>query len=511
MPATLNRIVILKYGDEIPTQFDDRVWIDPCFNFSCGEKKIYQRLLPYFENGVSSANLECIEQTVLEFFQERHRPIVSVVIPPQDLSKGVLLIMVVEPTISSVCLGGNRWTSDSFILKGSGICEGASLNSYELQKNLAWINRSPFRRTDIVLKAGEKPATTQAELITKERFPLRVYAGADNTGTAFLRHTRIYSGFNAGYLWGLDHQASFQWTTAPNPHTLTAFSGQYLAPLPWYHQLLFYGGYSKFKGDIPIELMAQNGKAWQASGRYQIPFAPIFGNLLQQFSFGYDFKRTNSELLFGGIFFQGGFADINQFSFGYTLDYATCESKTSLIAELIAAPFHITHDQNNQAYQSLRPFAKSKYAYGRVRLSHSRTLFHGCSLRTILAGQLTGWNLLASEQFPLGGYETVRGYEERAFNADSGILASMEFGSPNWGMFCRDYLEILAFLDFGWGNLHKPFVGQKKSQWLAGVGPAIRYRYSSNIVLRGDIGFPLHKAGVPRHGTHYYGGVTVSY
>lgn len=418
--------------------------------------------------------------------------------------------MIVEPVTEKIATTGNTWTSNRFLLERSGLQEGAILNSYDLQSNIAWLNRSPFRQTDVVLSPGEKPGTTQAELVTEERFPFRYYVGADNTGTEYLQHTRLYTGFNVGHLWW-DHQASFQWTFAPSWNRLMAFSGQYLAPLPFKQQILLFGGYSKFKGDLPFEEMSQTGKAWQISGRYQVPIAPIFGNLLQQLSFGYDFKRTNSELLFGGLPFQEGFADINQFNFGYTLDVITKKTKSSLLLELIAAPFQMTNDQTNHDFQKLRPFAKATYAYSRMRFSHTSKIRKDFSIRFVLAGQLTGWNLLASEQFPLGGFETVRGYEERAFNADNGVLASVEFATPNLGYFKNNHLEFLGFVDYGWGNLHKTFAGQKKSQWLLGIGPGIRYRYRTNIVLRGDIGVPFNKAGTARHGTHYYGGVTVSY
>lgn len=509
---SIHTIAVYQYGTQACENLSEKeVWIDPALDVPKTKEGLKEALTAYLCESMTFAKIEEIEDTILCHYKKYHRPLVSVVIPPQNLSLGVLEVIVVEPKAGSVSVRGNRWTSNAFILKNSSLSQGEQINSYELQNDLAWINRSPFRQIDVVLSPGDKPGTTNAELVTQERFPLRVYAGADNTGTEFLTHTRIYAGFNAGNLWGQDHRVSFQWTTAPNPHTLTAFSGQYLAPFPWHHQLLLYGGYSQFKGDLPEPLMAQNGKAWQASGRYQVPINPLFGNLLQQFSFGYDFKRTNSELLFGGISFQGAYADINQFYLGYLLDYSTSTSKTSLTAELIASPLHITDDQNNHAYQQLRPFAKSKYAYGRLRANQTVSLYQGFEARIALAGQLTAWNLLASEQFPIGGWETVRGYEERAFNADSGVLASLEIATPQPFSKSNHFIEFLGFLDYGWGSLHKPFTRQKKTAWLLGVGPGIRYRYRANIVLRGDIGFPLHREGVERHGTHYYGGATVSY
>jgi len=503
-------IAVLKYGSELPDRMYQGVWLDPALDIPKSRQSFYEEISPYLLSPISLEDIKELELKILCYYRKKKRPLVSVVTPPQNLSSGILQLVIVEPKAADICLSGNRWTSRQFILNHLSLCEGEGIDSYQLQNELAWINRSPFRQTDVILSPGDYAGTTNAELVTSERFPFRVYAGADNTGTVSLDHTRIYTGFNAGNLWGQDHQASFQWTTAPNPHVLTAFSFQYLAPFSWHNQLMFYGGYSKFKADLPVDLMSQNGKAWQVSGRYQIPIFPLFGSLLQQVSFGYDFKRTNSELLFGGISIQEGYADINQFYFGYTLDWITCNTKTSLLAEIFGAPFQITHDQNNHAFRRLRPFAESKYAYGRLRFCHTRNAkwFTG---RVVLAGQATGWNLLASEQFPLGGWETVRGYEERAFNADSGVLASLEIAAPQLLTNLNQNLEFLGFVDYGWGMLHRPSEEQKRTEWLCGVGPGVRYRYRTHLVLRGDIGFPLHKAGVPRHGTHYYGGATISY
>lgn len=516
--AFIQKIVVMRYGHEsIEPPDHEAVWIDPCLDLPGSSQELKSVLAPYLcLNRISKQDLREIEEQILQYYREHHRPIVSIVIPPQEMRSGYLRVYVVEPVISDVCFEGNSWISDATLQKRTGIHQNETLNSYNLQKKLAWINRTPFRQTNAVLSPGKQPGSTDILLVTKDRFPLRIYAGVDNTGTTYLQSTRWYTGFNAGSLWGIDHQASFQFTAAKSPHTLKAFAGQYLAPLPWYHTLLVYGGYTTFDGKIPAPEMNQKGKNWQVSGRYQIPFSPIFGNFLQQISFGYDFKRTNNELLFGGISFTSGFADTNQFYLGYLLDFTNSIVKTSLSAEIWASPWKMTKDQSVSAYERLRPFAKPEYVYGRCRISSTFFLPRGFLCRNVFAAQATGWNLLPSEQFGLGGFETVRGYDERAFNVDSGLMASVEFVSPSLGFVGKekekqDALEFLAFADFGYGTLHHAAFGQKKSDWLMGVGPGARYRFRTNVVLRGDIGFPLHQAGIGRHGIHGYGSATVSY
>ncbi len=509
----IRTIAIVPYGEtsEVPMQ-EGAVWIDPKLDLPGNQSQLSDSLTPYLSRPITAEDLQEIEGTIAAFYRKHHRPIVSVIVPPQDLDKGTLRVVIIEATVEEITLKGNKWTSDKRIRAGSGIYINEKLNSYQMQRDLAWMNRSPFRRTDAVFSKGSRTAETKAELVTNERFPLRVYAGADNTGTNFLKHTRFYSGLNAGNLWGLDHLASLQWTTAMNHKTFVALTGQYTAPLPWRHQILLYGGYSWFKGDIPVQLMSQEGRNWQVSGRYQIPIAPIFGQFLQEFSFGYDYKRTNNDLIFGGLPFQTGFADINQFLLSYMLDYKTNVSGTSFRTELFAAPWKLSRDQSTAAYQRLRPGAKPEYAYARLRLSHTHSLSRGFSIRGVAAGQATWWNLLPSEEFGLGGYDTVRGYEERAFNADQGLMLSIEAVTPKIGLIKKyDALEFLVFADYGWGHLHKAFFDQKKTEWLMGVGPGVRYQFKTNIVFRCDVGFPLHKAGVGRQGTHYHIGGTMSY
>lgn len=516
--APIQKIMVMRYGHE-SAEFSnsETIWIDPDLDLPGSPQELQTILLPYLcLNQIDGKNLREIEERVLQYYRGHHRPIVSIVIPPQEMKSGDLCIYVVEPIIGKVSFKGNSWISDASLQKKAGIFQNETLNSYELQKRLAWLNRNPFRRTNVLLSPGEESGSTNVLLSTKDRFPLRIYAGADNTGTIYLQSTRWYTGFNAGNLWGIDHQASFQFTAAESPHTLKAFAGQYLAPLPWFHDLLVYGGYTVFDGKLPAPEMNQKGKNWQISGRYQIPLSPIFGDFLQQISFGYDFKRTNNELLFGGISFESGFADINQFYLGYLVDFANSIVKTSVLAEVLASPFRITKDQTVSAYEKLRPFAKPEYVYGRLRVCSTFFLPRGFLFRNVLAAQGTGWNLLPSEQFGLGGFETVRGYDERALNVDSGLMASVEFVSPGVGFLGkrkekRDVLEFLAFADFGYGTLHQPAPGQKKSDWLMGIGPGARYRFKTNLALRGDIGFPLHKAGNGRHGVHGYGAATVSY
>jgi len=118
-----------------------------------------------------------------------------------------------------------------------------------------------------------------------------------------------------------------------------------------------------------------------------------------------------------------------------------------------------------------------------------------------MQAQLSSNSLVPSEQFGVGGYDTVRGYDTRILNQDNAILFSLEFHSPRWKIIhhlkpsttLTDSLELLAFVDFSYGMNYTPVPGQKKQDYLAGIGPGLRYVVDPYLTSRLDWGIKLHK------------------
>jgi hemolysin activation/secretion protein len=473
---------------------------------------LLKKLEPYIGKPLTEEGLSHIKETISTFYSEHHHPIVFVLVPPQDVSTGHLRLVVIESKLGEIQVRDNRWTSKKYLLRNLDLKKGSAIDSEELKENMAWINRDPFRQTNVVFKPGHNPRTTDVDVVVHDRFPFQPYVGADNTGTTYTERTRLYAGFNAGSITSWNHKASYQFTTSPNARSFLAHTGSYAIPLPWKHQLYTYGGWSRGHGNLHQQVKNE-AIAWQVSGRYQIPLKPLFGNFLQEIAIGYDFKSTNNSLLFGGLRVSQKTADTNQFMLQYTGDFKGSHSKTSLLMELYASPWKLTHDQTNTHYSAIRPYAKAHYMYGKIRLSETYTLPRDFVVKGMIAGQGTGWNLLPNEMFGLGGYDTVRGYSERAVNADNAVLASVEFVSPALHIFkkAKDQLTFLAFFDYGLGILHRPASFEKSTSWLAGTGVGLRYGIKTNLYVRADIGFPLHKAGVGLHAPQPYVGATLSY
>ncbi|MBI3236680.1 MAG: ShlB/FhaC/HecB family hemolysin secretion/activation protein [Chlamydiales bacterium] len=475
------------------------------------EENLTRELAKRFLNRpLTEKNLHQIKECILDYYRHRDHPIVLVQIPEQEITASSLQVLVLESSMGKVNPIGNKHFKTSRLKKQIRQKEGEPISVQRLNKDLTWINRNPFIRADAIFSPGETKGTTDIDLIIEDKWPYRVYAGIDNTGVPTTGHNRYYAGINFGNLWNIGHQFNYQFTTATTYKDFWAHTGQYLIPLPWRHIWQFYGGYSHVEAPIrsqnnPTPFKTQ-GFSWQVSTRYALPL-PSCAHFLNEINAGFDFKRTNNNINLdqpgissGTEFIFGGGANIGQFMLGYNCGYERQNWKFNLTLENFYQPGAIGFaDQSNQDYNQLREFAKNHYFYLRGQLF---PIFRfpkiGIFWYLNLRGQYANENLLSSEQMTVGGYDTVRGYEERQLNGDSAILFSTELRSPIWSFFRirkkeQDAFQLLGFYDYGTAYIHKPAAGEPKHQTIQSIGPGARYRFNQYLTARIDLGFRLQK------------------
>ena len=110
-----------------------------------------------------------------------------------------------------------------------------------------------------------------------------------------------------------------------------------------------------------------------------------------------------------------------------------------------------------------------------------------------LGFQLSPHTLLFSEQFDIGGANSVRGYRNALRSGDNGWRMSLEGQVPLiQGKNARSVLEVKPFVDLGgvWNNPGHPS-GPVYQGLLAGLGVGLLWQPTENIGLSIDYGFPL--------------------
>jgi len=105
--------------------------------------------------------------------------------------------------------------------------------------------------------------------------------------------------------------------------------------------------------------------------------------------------------------------------------------------------------------------------------------------------QLAGGELLAIEQFGLGGPDTVRGYRQDALLADSGIFASAELRYPVLRTGDKKgVLQVTPFVDFG-NVWNRGGSAALETNTLLSAGLGLRWQYADRWNARLGWGIPL--------------------
>ncbi len=483
---------------------------------------LYKYLGDYWARPVTKCDIIDIKRKVILFYREHNRPVVHIQVPPQAVKSGVLQLVVYESRLGCVRALCNQYFNSEKLEGYIRTCPGDRIRADRLVNDLNWINRNPFRTTDLVFTPSTVEGYTDIELVTQDRYPWRIYTGVDNTGIAQSGHNRWFAGFNWGNVFGWDHIFTYQFTSGTHYNEFWAHSGNYTAPLPWRHTLDLYGGYSEVRADLQgVPGVLTHGSSGQVSFRYEIPLPPGL-SILEEFTWGFDWKNTNTNLLNNDIIFFGKTVNITQLMVGINAGLETARTKNSGTIEVFWSPGQWFPNQENSHYNDLRAGAKNAYVYGRASVASIFRLPSNFTFEPSIRWQLSSANLLASEQFGLGGYNTVRGYEEREVNGDNAIIVNVELRTApvsalGWWERCarnfKDELRFLVFLDYGYGKNHKLYFNEREFQYLMGAGPGVRYVIQRYLTVRCDYGFKLRQIDFgpnPNRGMLHFG-VVLSY
>jgi hemolysin activation/secretion protein len=487
-----------------------------------GRPRFVQLASTYLGQQITGKKLNTLISDIILFYRNHDRPVVDVIVPEQEITNGVLQVVLLEGKVGAVTVTGNRWFSSDEIAAGVAVQPGESISQRQIQADLDWLNENPFRATDLAYSPGEKIGQTNLVLQTHDRFPLRVYAGYEDSGNAPTGFDRYLAGFNYGDLFGIGQQLNYQYTTSGDGASLRAHAGSYIVPLPWHHSLTFFGNYVDTKGSVP-PLIGLVGRSYQISGRYAMPL-PSFNvahviNYTHTLSAGFDYKYNDNSLEFGGLPAGATLYDIDQFAVGYTGTETDTYGQTTINDQFYVSPGNWGGNNNDAAFNATHTGATSNYLYNTLLLQRLTKLPGDWSL--VLRGtlQTSNANLMPSEQLGFGGYDSVRGYDEREVNTDEGYIFTTEVRSPpvslgnllGWQVF-KDQLQFLAFWDYGAAHDHIPLEGEAREIPLSSVGLGVRYNINTYLSVRFDYGFQLLHTGFDNdQGNRSDLGVVVSY
>lgn len=442
-------------------------------------------------------------------YRKSDLPVVDVLVPEQEITTGVLQLVIIEGRLGDVIVeGGNRAESRA-LASQIRTNRGEIIRESNLTEDLAWINKHPTRQVDLIFTPGSGYGETDVILRSQTYRELSAYIAYENSGTDALGDSRGIFGasWTGPAFLGLDSILSYQFTTNfdDRDSSLTGHSGVFASYLPWRHQITLLGAYVESSssldqgGGVFLNSVAENK---QLSGRYGIPL-PQMGAISHELEIGMDFKSALVDNNLGGVPLVSSITEVVQYSLGYNMIAADDTGVWRFDSEIVSSPGDNTDYNNTVLFNTQRAGATATYTYGRISLERDQQLWNDWSMFARVQGQLSNGNLLSSETLGAGGYDSVRGFEQRIQSGDNGIVGTVELRTPTFypSTFAgvngvRDGAIGLIFWDAAkLSNVDPTVPGVEEEFALGSVGSGFRYQIEDDFTLRVDYGFQVTEDG----------------
>lgn len=445
---------------------------------------------------------------------------VAVSLPEQDMDEGVVQVVVTHERVGELNIKNNQYTRPETLKKWVRLASTDAINEKTLAQDVGWMNTNPFRSVNIAYQPGDKSGVTNVDLVVSDKKSWKVSSGVDNTGTNPVGPIRIFGKLDVNDFIFTDHTLNLQATTADHYDELQTYTLQYIAPLPWRNSVRIFGSYSEtapFRADYP----QKHRQTYQASGRYAIPHWFGSNPWMDQISFeaGFDFKGTNTNILFedDATPVEKRLAYTGQFVGSVSAIRNRSGNKITAGLDLVGSPAQMLPHQTDADYNNLRVGATPQYFYSRLSFAVDQKLPQNWKIFLQGRSQLSAATLIPSEQFALGGYSTVRGYDEKVVNGDHAVCGNLEIRTPEisiagiWLPKAGDSLSLIGFMDAGYAWYREAVADAPISQSLVGFGPGLRYNVSSYFSSRLDVGFPLLEVAKDSGNPHIHFNAILSY
>jgi len=185
-------------------------------NTLLAKKTVQEALQPYTGPDKTAEDVEKARGVLEKVYHDTGYPAVLVNIPEQTTEKGLIHLQVIESTIGSVRVTGNRWFTQGSILRDlPSLAPGKVLYVPDVQRDLALVNRGEDLKVSPILSPGKEMGTTDVELKVEDQLPLHGNLEINNRNTPNTSDLRLNASLHYDNLWQRDHSLSAQFQTSP--------------------------------------------------------------------------------------------------------------------------------------------------------------------------------------------------------------------------------------------------------------------------------------------------------
>jgi len=417
------------------------------------------------------ALLQNLAALITQRYQDHGYLLSRAYIPPQTLSDGSVRIAVLEARYGAVAVSNTSRVSDALLRSYLRPLEpGSPVVEEALQRSLLLLSDVPGAVVNSTLAPGADPGTTDLQLSATPSAPDSGSFGLDNAGNRYTGREQLSAAVNVydPLLHG-DMLSLNAMTTGPD---LSYGRVGYQALLDNGEGTTVGGGLSALYyhlGNGLSDLHAHGTAEVESLTLLQPLIRSIAGNLFAQFAF--NVKQLRDETDASDIH-----TDRHTDALTMTLAGDRRDSLGISNMSLDLSVGHLGFD-NEAAEQANSSTARTGGTYAKYTLSLARlqTLSESNSLYVAVNGQAADKNLDSSEQFFLGGPNSVRAYDVGTIGGALGALASAEL-RHSFGVSSHGTWQTILFADSGVVRIYKNvFDIGDNSATLSGAGIGLNW------------------------------------
>lgn len=283
--------------------------------------------------------------------------------------------------------------------------------------------------------------------------------------------------------------------------TQQGYSGITSFLLPWEHTFITYGGWTSLRSGLTSQ-KDQEGEAWQISPRYVVPLPEIIteSERIKDFThdveFGLDIKETNNTFDQRATSIVPLPEQIFQLNLFYETEFRDFMGDTNASILLVYSPGGVSAANSDARFQTLKVNSHSKYFYGEFNINKTINLPLNFSFLEQFDYQFSTTALPDQEQMNLGGWETIRGYDEAIASGDQGFFLNNELHFPKFSISklinmekYSDEVDFFVFVDYGKVFSIDQLPGLSPSLSLGSTGFGVNYSLLTNFYMRYFFGF----------------------
>lgn len=435
------------------------------------EAQIMAALSPYIGQPVSGALIGRIQAAIATVWREAGYPFMSVTVPPQEITSGVLTLRVVEFRAGTITVDPKAQARSAAALPGKlRLKTSERINAVALKEDLDWINRNSYRRVESLFSPGDARGVSNVTLDVSERRPWSAFVSYSNTGNETTDLDRWGIGADAWFPGLNDMTASYRFTRSghtggpdgiflPVKETAGYFSHAARIDVPVFARQSFsiapnFVATNEFTEGTPFSF---ENRTFELPITYRSAVSNLLpGRYLGEVSLGVEPKWFSRTTRFFNLDLPESRVSLFNLVLGWSNGFAKPDSYTTVDVRLKTNLDGVLGHNSAQDWFEFTGgrVNDNSYVYGGIDINRQTALSQDLTWISQFSTVLADKALPDSERFSLGGYFAVRGYGGSDAAVDTGFLWRNDLRlsvSDSWGRTVPGDLVPGMFLDVGQG------------------------------------------------------------